>query len=50
MISASVAHRPLEAFPLMRTTNMDVLSDSVARTYGNSVIGFPRGTKGFHVQ
>ncbi len=49
MISASVAHRPLEAFPLMRTTDVDVLNDSVARTYGKSVIGFPSGTKGFHV-
>jgi AraC-like DNA-binding protein len=46
-ISASAVRRPLEAFPLMRTNDVDVFNEAVARTYGKSAIGFPLGIKGF---
>jgi AraC-binding-like domain len=46
-INASAVRRPLEAFPLMRTSDIDVFNEAVGRTYGKSNIGFPLGTEGF---
>jgi hypothetical protein len=33
----------------MRTTDVDIFNDAVARTYGRTVSGFPEGSRGFRV-
>jgi len=42
-------HRPLDAYPLIRTRSVDELMHSVGRTWGKNSIGLPQGAKGFAV-
>lgn len=45
--TSAICRRPLEAFPQIRTRNVDALADSVARYYGKNTIALPTGAKGF---